>query len=286
MASDCNPPNDGLPNLTQHSYRHGKVDFAFVVNRRDKNLRVYDFRVGSYPEKRDFFDRIAREHDLRKVFLVVEKRDSTSWRNVGFSREGVIPGYFRTVDAQVMCRHYGRGGAPISAPKLKPRKYGEGELEMPPGLRPVIVTDRAVLAKAVRDHGDGVLYVPFSRDRRGPDVGVRAKLGRREMWVTAETDSAYAHAKIDLLTNPRDARDAAALRECTRRLCEVLDQRDLVTVFAPCHADDDLANLVFSELGFRTTARLANHIARGEDLVGVHVWQRRLSNRLQTKFDD
>jgi hypothetical protein len=205
---------------------------------------------------------------------------------VGFSREGSIPGFFRTVDALVMCRHYDPTGSPISAPKLKPRKYGEDKLELPTGLRPVIVTDEKALADAVKGQGAEVLYVPFSRERSGPDLGVRAKLGRREVWVTAETDSAYAHAKIDLLTKPTSERDAAALRECTRRLCEVLDQRELVTVFAPCRADDELSNRVFSELGFRTTARLANHLVQGEDMVGVHVWHRRLSNRPQQKFDD
>lgn len=274
-----------MPPLSQHYYRRGNVDFAFVLNERDKNLRVFDFRVGSYPEKRDFFDRIARETHLRKVYLVVEKRDSTSWRNVGFSREGTIPGYFRTVDALVMCRHYDEGGAPISAPKLKPRKYEEDSLDLPPGLRPVVVTDGAALEGAVQRFGTDVQYVPFSRDRKGPDVGVRAKLGRRELWVTAETDSAYAHGKIDILTTPHDCREAAALRECTRRLCEVLDQRDLDTVFAPCLADDDLCNRVFSELGFRTTARLANHLSRGDDLVGVHVWHRRLSTRPARDFE-
>jgi hypothetical protein len=269
-----------------HTYRRGNVDFAFVLNRRDKNLRVYDFRVGCYPEKRDFFDRVARENDLRKVFLVVEKRDSSSWRNVGFSREGIIPGYFRTVDAQVMCRHYASDGTPISAPKLQPRKYDEGCLQLAPGLRPVVVMDQAQLLQAVTEHGDRTLYVPFSREKEGPDLGVRAKLGRRTLWVTAETDPAYAHAKIDLLTTPQTEREASALRECVRRLCEVLDQRELATVFAPCHADDDLGNQVFAELDFRTTARLANHVLRGEDLVGVHVWHRRLSSRPNPAFDD
>ena len=72
-------------------YRKGDIDFCFLLNRRHQNLRVFDYRVGNYQQKRDFFDRIARAEGLRKVFTVVEKQDSKSWRSVGFSREGAIP---------------------------------------------------------------------------------------------------------------------------------------------------------------------------------------------------
>ena len=54
-------------------YRKGDIDFCFLLNRRHHNLRVFDYRVGNYQQKRDFFDRIARSEGLRKVFTVVEK---------------------------------------------------------------------------------------------------------------------------------------------------------------------------------------------------------------------
>ena len=40
-------------------YRKGDIDFCFLLNRRHHNLRVFDYRVGNYQQKRDFFDRIA-----------------------------------------------------------------------------------------------------------------------------------------------------------------------------------------------------------------------------------
>ena len=94
-------------------YRKGDIDFCFLLNRRHHNLRVFDYRVGNYQQKRDFFDRIAKAEGLRKVFTVVEKQDSKSWRSVGFSREGAIPGYFRTADAYIMSRVYTDDGDPI-----------------------------------------------------------------------------------------------------------------------------------------------------------------------------
>ena len=84
--------------VEEHYYRRGDIDFCFLLNRRHGNLRVFDYRVGNYQQKRDFFDRIARAEGLRKVFTVVEKQDSKSWRSVGFSREGAIPGYFFNIN--------------------------------------------------------------------------------------------------------------------------------------------------------------------------------------------
>ncbi|MCA9697273.1 MAG: hypothetical protein KC431_07095, partial [Myxococcales bacterium] len=74
--------------VEEHYYRRGDIDFCFLLNRTHHNLRVFDYRVGNYQQKRDFFDRIARSEGLKKVFTVVEKQDSKSWRSVGFSREG------------------------------------------------------------------------------------------------------------------------------------------------------------------------------------------------------
>jgi hypothetical protein len=75
------PKNDGP--IEEHYYRRGDIDFCFLLNRTHHNLRVFDYRVGNYQQKRDFFDRIARAEGLKKVYTVVEKQDSKSWRSVG-----------------------------------------------------------------------------------------------------------------------------------------------------------------------------------------------------------
>jgi hypothetical protein len=142
-------------------YRKGDIDFCFLLNRRHHNLRVFDYRVGNYQQKRDFFDRIARAEGLRKVFTVVEKQDSKSWRSVGFSREGAIPGYFRTADAYIMSRVYTDEGEPIQggAPKLTvpPLRHRQGAKEKdlkhtkPRGLTFEVINDIAKLQEMTRE---------------------------------------------------------------------------------------------------------------------------------------
>ena len=109
------PETQAQKNVEEHYYRRGDIDFCFLLNRTHGNLRVFDYRVGNYQQKRDFFDGIARKESLRKVFTVVEKQDSKSWRSVGFSREGAIPGYFRTADAYIMSPSTPRTASPSRA---------------------------------------------------------------------------------------------------------------------------------------------------------------------------
>src|SRR5690606_5604283 len=117
---------------------------------------------------RDFFDRIARAEGLKKVFTVVEKQDSKSWRSVGFSREGAIPGYCRTADAYIMSRVYTEDGEPIQggAPKLTgPNINGwpGGVPEKPRSMSVELVNGPERLIKLAEQATENALYAPFRR---------------------------------------------------------------------------------------------------------------------------
>ncbi|MEZ4383255.1 MAG: hypothetical protein R3A79_18145 [Nannocystaceae bacterium] len=265
-------------------YRKGDIDFCFLLNRRHHNLRVFDYRVGNYQQKRDFFDRIAKAEGLRKVFTVVEKQDSKSWRSVGFSREGAIPGYFRTADAYIMSRVYTDDGDPIQggAPKLNPPSMPtpnvkESGLSKPRGLTSEFVKDEGELATITREYGPECNYAPFRRGMFNPDIGLHAKLGRRDLWVGAETDSSFGHAKVDIITRPQKESDLPIVEHCLGVLLEELARMETASVFALCAADDLLSSQAFGELGFKVTARLTDHLFRDDEYVGAQVWHRRIT---------
>lgn len=264
-------------------YRKGDIDFCFLLNRRHHNLRVFDYRVGNYQQKRDFFDRIARAEGLRKVFTVVEKQDSKSWRSVGFSREGAIPGYFRTADAYIMSRVYTEDGDPIQggAPKLHGPAVTQREVApvKPRGMSVELVTDQNRLKGVTQGLSLGALYAPFRRGTFHPDVALHAKIGKREYWVGAETDSSFGHAKVDVMTPPDKDQDLQHVVYCTSALLEELRKMDTASVFGMVPVDDAMANQVYADLGFKVTARLTDHVTRGEDFVGVQLWHRRLSTQ-------
>lgn len=263
-------------------YRKGDIDFCFLLNRRHHNLRVFDYRVGNYQQKRDFFDRIARAEGLRKVFTVVEKQDSKSWRSVGFSREGAIPGYFRTADAYVMSRVYTEDGDPIQggAPKLQGPavKSRSAQETKPRGLSLEIVTDENRLKGITEGLQSGSVYAPFRRGMFHPDVGVHGKAGKREIWLGAETDSSFGHAKVDLMTVPTKEDELPQYEFTMRALLDELKKMDTASVFGLCPVDAPLSNQVFATLGFKVSARLTDHVTRDDEFVGVQLWHRRLSS--------
>ena len=268
--------------VQEHYYRRGDIDFCFLLNRQHHNLRVFDYRVGNYQQKRDFFDRIARAEGLRKVFTVVEKQDSKSWRSVGFSREGAIPGYFRTADAYIMSRVYTEDGDPIhggapklAAPSVSSKKQSAGK---PRGLCFEFVRDQKKLERSVESMGSEALYAPFRRTVFRPDLALHAKLGKTNYWVGAETDASFGHAKVDLLTPPETEDDLAALEFCMQSLLDELLKMGTASVFTLCAADWSYSSQLYGNLGFKVTARLTDHITREQEFVGVQLWHRRLGS--------
>jgi hypothetical protein len=279
MANQSDPSLEGVE---EHYYRRGDIDFCFLLNRKHHNLRVFDYRVGNYQQKRDFFDRIARAEGLKKVFTVVEKQDSKSWRSVGFSREGAIPGYFRTADAYIMSRVYTddgdpiQGGAPkLNAPSITPEV---SQPNKPRGMSSELVTDGDRLDALVKKIGENALYAPFRRGMFSPDVAVRGKQGKKEFWVGAETDSSFGHAKLDMLTPPLKDADVPLLEFLVKVLLDELLRRETASVFALCAADWTHSSQVYGNLGFKVTARLTDHITRDDGFVGAQLWHRRIAS--------
>ena len=266
--------------IEEHYYRRGDIDFCFLLNRTHQNLRVFDYRVGNYQQKRDFFDRIARAEGLKKVFTVVEKQDSKSWRSVGFSREGAIPGYFRTADAYVMSRVYTDDGDPIQggAPKVNAPSIAVDEVdpEKPRGLSVEIINDQARLAKIAGNQGTGILYSPFRRTTYHPDIALRAKIGKRQFWIGAELDRSFGHVKLDIFTPPVKENDATTLQFCLKLMLDHLRDEEMASVFAIVPVDEVEAAKVYGAQSFKVTARLTDHVMRKADYVSIQMWHRRI----------
>lgn len=291
MANEAVQATEPAGPVEEHYYRRGDIDFCFLLNRTHRNLRVFDYRVGNYQQKRDFFDRIARSEGLKKVFTVVEKQDSKSWRSVGFSREGAIPGYFRTADAYVMSRVYTEDGDPIQggAPKLNAPNISakDPNLTKPRGLNIEIVEDTAKLARVAEDYAQAALYAPFRRNVFHPDIAVHGKQGKRDFWIGAETDSSFGHAKVDIMTPPREGKDTdpPVLEFLLQVMLDELLRRETASVFSLIAADMLPSQQVVANLGFKITARLTDHIVKGDDsYVGGQLWHRRLSQNTGPKL--
>lgn len=270
--------------LEEFGVKRGDVSFYLLLNRRHRNLRVVDYRIGSYQLKRAVLDLLAKERGLRKVYTLVEKQDSNSWRTVGFSREAVVPAYFRTADAYVMSRVYNEDGEPLTGglskvavehPVPEPKKPRK-----PSGLKLSVVTDRNRLFKLVSKPAKTPYYAPFGKGVWGPEVGVAASVDRKKYWVVAETNEAFGHVKMDVIGQPTTVREIYPYVFALHMLAEYLEDQNMTSGFSFVPVHDEMVNLVFATAGCRHTGQLTRHVVLDDgEPIDMHVWHYRIRPR-------
>ena len=197
-------------NIQEVMVKQGEKNMRLLINHTHCHLRFMDFRVGNYDDKRDILDAAAEEHNLRKVFTLVEKQDSSSWRGAGFLREGVYPSFFRTADAYVMSRIYDDDGIPCTPSAPIPRTPVELETVDSLGKLDKIrtkMTERVPEVAAFMEELKVPLrLIPFGRTIH-PDVVMRAWLRNKEGWACAEIDESFGHAVLAFTPHPESIPD-------------------------------------------------------------------------------
>jgi len=267
------------PALDEFTYRRGDLDLRFLMNRAHRHVRVLDYRIGNYHEKRDLLDKMAQKEGLRKVFTLVEKPDSQSWRTVGFSKEGVLPGFFRTADGYMMTRMYEAGepivGGAIKVPSERPSALPLRRVRKPEGAKIQIVTEPARLASIGGGTAD-LRYVPMGRGGLIPDLAAEIRLRRDVRWITAELDESFGHGRVDFVPPARTPLETPLLSWGLHTLLAWLGDRAVINVFALAAMDDAVATDLLAGMGFKVTARLADQLWISGAFHHALLWHRRL----------
>ena len=268
------------PALEEFTYRRGDLDLRFLMNRAHRHVRVLDYRIGNYHEKRDLLDRMAQKEGLRRIFTLVEKPDSQSWRAVGFSKEGVLPGFFRTADGYVMTRMYEAGepilGGAIKVPVERPPNMAARRIRKPEGARLQFVTEQARLSTIGSIPGD-LRYIPMGRGGLVPDMAAEIRLRRDVRWMLVELDESFGHARIDFYPSPRVALEIPVISWAMHTLIAELIKREVINLFVLASIDDAVMTDLMLGMGFKVTARLADKIVRDGAFHHGLFWHRRLS---------
>jgi len=253
------------PPLEEFTYRRGDLDLRFLMNRAHRHVRVLDYRIGNYHEKRDLLDRMAQKEGLRRIFTLVEKPDSQSWRAVGFSKEGVLPGFFRTADGYVMTRMYENGepilGGALKVPVERLSVDAPRRARKPEGARLQLVTERARLSTIGSSAAD-LRFIPMGRGGLMPDLAMEVRLRKDVRWMLAEMDESFGHARIDFYPAPRVALEIPLLTWAMHTLIAELMQREVINLFVLASIDDAVMTDLMLGTGFKVTARLADKIMR------------------------
>lgn len=277
-------------------FENSKVSLCLLLNRHARTLRIFDFRAGSDPTKRQYVFSIAQREGAERVYTVVERDEIGAWQRLGFQREGVIPGFFKRSDAYVLGtlvpRALGEEAAPASGEAGEPdesameriltqarklaRELGGGSsrsVRLQPASDAVV---KRAVAAATRAGRALTRFDRFGRDVQRSELAITAR-GGFSLLVSVERQPCFDNAFIELLAGPRTDRDVVLTAAGVRATCERLKREGTVGSFATSPVDDVGLAAAWLANGFRRTGTLVGHqLVRGQRRTSF-LWTKKLS---------
>lgn len=297
MAADVLPRTTPATSQELH-FSNRSVSLCLLVNRRAKTFRIIDFRAGATIAKRNFVVSAAQREGIEKIFTVVERDDVPAWAQLGFTREGNIPGFYRRSDAWIM-------GATVKdiGPVHHTLSIDDLEDLVVATDSPVLVQADRTLTKAKKAAKDiaalsgAEVFRPkdadvkkalllaeksertlsgfelFSRD------GVRSFLGVKtkgfELLTSLEVQPSFQNGFLELLTAPRTEKELAPYAAAIASLGDTMKQDGILTTFSMVPSDDALLTAAFLANGYRRSAVLASHMVVGSSRKDACIWAKR-----------
>jgi hypothetical protein len=289
-------------------FQNDTVSLCLLVNRRNRTLRVIDFRAGPTAAKRNFVIATAQRESVEKVFTLVERDEVSTWIRLGFTREGSIPGFYKRSDAWIL----GAVVSQVTAVQSDARRGGDEEADDVPAFDDGSSSPAAALAertiqrakrlrkndverlppvKLLRvreaDARKAVLvaqrsgraltgFEPFGRDAVRQWYLMTAR-GAFELYASWEVQTCFGNSFLELLNGPRTEQERVATTQAVRVLCEKLKAEGAVSTFTFAPSDDVGLAQVFLANGFRRSAVLARHLICGDDRKDAILWSKKLA---------
>lgn len=299
-------------------FRNESVSLCLLVNRRTKTMRVIDFRAGPSNAKRLFVMSLAQREGAEKAFTLVERDEVQTWVKLGFRKEANIPGFYKRSDAfllgcrvttpreeerlQSEMRLVASGAvsededepeAEVLPPEADPahermertvlvakRRAKELADKAFPAIKVTLLSDaeaKKSVAAALRTGRALTGFEAFGRDVERIHYTCTAR-GGFELVASAERQSCFGNAFLELLAAPKTEADALGTAASVRALCDRFTADGVVGCFGLAPSDDVTLSSCFAVNGFRRTGLLQSHIVvRGQRKDAI-VWSRKLSN--------
>lgn len=278
------------PVVEELKFRSENAYLCLLVNRRNKLIRVIDFRAGALPAKRLFIQSVAKQEEIQKIITLVEKDEVSSWTRVGFVREGTIPGFYKRSDGHLCGCLIGDKGTPIevgdAAQRLAEKTMNAAKKnlkDVPEKIKGATASeideDEALEARdaAVGKAGAYEAFDAFGRDAARLYYKAALK-GAKDNVISAEYQDCFGHALIQILHRPVADKDVLVTTHGIREIGENLKERGIVAAFAFAAVDDVPLATVFTAAGYRKTGLLALGVQLGKERKDAILWTRKLAN--------
>lgn len=286
------------PTVEELYFRSDSAYLCLLVNRRNRSIRVIDFRAGALPAKRLYIQSVATQENIEKVITLVEKDEVSSWTRVGFVREGTIPGFYKRSDGHLCGCVIGDKTASVevsdASSKLAERTINAAKKaakDIPEKIkgatvRPATEKDALGARDAAWRKGPALgSFDMFGRDaeRVYYDASVRRS---KTNYVSAEFQDCFGHALVEVLRLPTTENETLAVLAALRALGSDLEDRGIVAAFAFAPNDSVEIATAFVGAGYRKTGLLAQGVldADGSRKDAI-LWTRKLANPLGEDYE-
>jgi hypothetical protein len=286
------------PIVEELYFRSDSAYLCLLVNRRNRCIRVIDFRAGALPAKRLYIQSVATQENIDKVITLVEKDEVSSWTRVGFVREGTIPGFYKRSDGHLCGCVIGDKTASIevsdASSKLADRTINAAKKaakDIPEKIkgatvRPASEKDALSARDAAWRKGPALgSFDMFGRDaeRIYYDASVRRS---KTNYVSAEFQDCFGHALVEVLRLPTTGNEMLAAFAGLKALGDDLEDRGIVAAFAFAPNDHLEISTAFLAAGYRKTGLLAQGIldADGSRKDAI-LWTRKLASALGEDYE-
>lgn len=284
-------------------FQNDTVSLCLLVNRRHRTMRVIDFRAGVTPAKRNFVIAAAKREGIEKVFTLVERDEVHTWTQLGFRREGSIPGFYKRSDAWIMGAVVAHVG-PVRAAQVMDDDDDDLEPEEP---SPAIDAADRVLAlarKLLKEQADKPMpavklapvkllaasklvaamdkakraitgFEPFGRGAQR-DFVVASGRGGFELCAGIEMMPSFGASLVEIVAAPKTEAERLLTTSTLRALADHVASKGAVSTFSIAPADDVALTSCFLGAGFRKSAVLLSHVVAGGGRHDAFVWSKKL----------
>jgi hypothetical protein len=301
-AKNFSAASSGVDELLFHN---DTVSLCLLVNRRQRTLRVIDFRAGPTPAKRNFVIAAAKREGVEKVFTLVERDEVSTWTRLGFTREGSIHAFYKRSDAWILGAVVSQVGALRPEPRLgesedeqdeqaepaspaaslaertiaRARRQLKGASTALPAVKLAPARDADLKRAVIAAQRSGRALTGFEAFGRDAERGAFVLTGRGgfELHASWESQTCFGNSFLEILTGPRTAAERLSTTAAVRAVCERLSAGGVVSTFCLSPADDSELCAVYLGAGFRRSGVLAGHIQIQGERKDAIVWSRKLA---------
>ncbi|MDH5672251.1 MAG: hypothetical protein OEZ06_08885 [Myxococcales bacterium] len=279
------------PIVEELHFRSDNAFLCMLLNRRTKQIRVIDFRAGALPAKRLFIQSVALREGVKKVMLLVEKDEVSSWTRVGFVREGTVPGFYKRSDGHLVGCVIGDRTASIEVSDAVQRQTDKTITAAKKRLEEFADTPKSITVKQATERQaqsarDTLWKKPSaaygSFDNFGRDAAriyyEAASKKAKPNFISAEFQDCFGHSLVEVLRVPANDAELAATIAGLRTLGEDLKKREIVSAFAFAPFDNEVLSTAFLAAGYRKTGLLAQGVVTEGERSDAILWSRKLAD--------